>query len=151
MIDDIINYIDNIIIKIDASNRHKLANKVQIYHNLVSCITLIYIFFAPISFDFYFSLILLFQSFHWIIFKGECIINYIEQKLINTNYKLGDNPGYDGNPYPMISLIFQLAILFCITIIFYRNNNNLTKIIMTIVLIFISYALLWRIFKKYLN
>lgn len=33
-----------------------------------------------------------FTFFHWKLFKDECIINYLEKKVLNPEYKLGDDP-----------------------------------------------------------
>jgi hypothetical protein len=83
------------------------------------------------------------QSLHWLLLKCECIISYIEKKLINIEYKLGDNPGYDIFNKSII-LLLDLISLTIIFILFYRNNN-ITKIIIIIVMIITAYVSIWKI------
>ena len=70
--------------------------------NLIHCLFPIYAFLYPVFFrsklgDHIYLGVILTITIQWVILKNECIINYIEKKRIDPNYKLGDNdydPGF---------------------------------------------------------
>ena len=49
------------------------------------------IFYNFNKYDIYLLLFLLFVRLHWFFLKGECILSYIEKKVMLPNYKLGDD------------------------------------------------------------
>lgn len=150
MIDGIINYIDNLIININIQKRKNLAILIRIIHMTFTYgFIIFYILFAPITFDFYISLILLLQSFHWLFFKCECIFSYIEKKLININYNLGEDPSHDIFTSTFTFVLDFIA--FIIIIILFNRNQNITKVIIIIVIIITIYVNVWKFFCKKIN
>ena len=150
MIDDIINYIDNLIINLNKKKRTILAISIRIFHMIITYVFIIlYILFAPITFDFYLSLIMLLQSLHWLFLKCECIFSYIEKKLININYKLGEDPSHDIFNQTF-TLILDFIVLIIILILFNRNKN-ITKVIIILILIITIYVNIWKFFCKKIN
>lgn len=138
-----IQYIDNIIINMNKEERHITIFFLHIFHWLITdVIILIYILTIPVYYDFYLILILIFQAIHWLILKNECIISYIEKKLINVNYNLGDNISlnpfedfiYNKNKLVINSKNIILPLILFI-ILFYRNKNK--KIIYLLLFAFI--------------
>ena len=68
----------------------------------------------------YYDLILaayIFINIHWAVLKGECILNYIEKKSKDCDYKLGDEPDVVViNPIMFIIGIFAVISILYITI-----------------------------------
>ena len=105
----------------------------QFIHLLVDLFVMTYAFIFNSIYDIYFICFLLSQIFHWELLKNECIISYIEKKIINPNYELGSYPFWS----PHRQLFFNnytnsLRILFIIgglIYIIYRNKKYYIKII----------------------
>jgi hypothetical protein len=117
--------------------------------NLVSGIHLInelfvstYVFIFNKKYDIYYIIYILLIITHWIILNNECVISYIEKKLINKDYILGDqpfeHPYHNFLPIYIINLLEGLKFLNLI-IIFVRNRDN--KLIIFIMLIIFGYIL----------
>jgi hypothetical protein len=112
--------------------------------------------FNPIN-DIYFCvsglIIILLQC----IFKGEDILSYIEKKMIDPSYNLGENinkhPYYDvyyihnGIDYSIIKDIFWLITIFIL--IFYRKNHKYVKFGLVIMILFVFYSKFLDFIKKY--
>jgi hypothetical protein len=67
----------------------------------------------------YYDLILagyIFINIHWAVLKGECILNYLEKKSRDCNYKLGDQPDMILNPFTLIVQILSIITILYITI-----------------------------------
>lgn len=75
-------------------------------HILPVIITIIYI--NETKYDIYILLFILLIKIHWFFLKGECLISYIEKKIVLDNYKLGDD-------------------LYCIPINYLLNLNYIYK------------------------
>lgn len=110
-----------------------------------------YIFIFPKKYDIYFTLYLLIIILHWVLLKNECILTYIEKKLIDKNYKLGSSPYY--HPYHSIVpkcfiYLFEFLKIVNILVILYRNYYN--KYIYICMLFIIGY-IFFNIYKKYLK
>lgn len=145
---NIIQTIDNAIININYQERKFLIKFVHVFHWLITDVFLFtYILLAPAYYDFYMILLLAGQSIHWTIFEDECIINYIEKKIINVKYVLGDNIGYSpGDDYIYnnnellinFKLIWLPLILFII--LFYRNRNKKIIYLLTLIFIILVYS-----------
>jgi hypothetical protein len=76
-------------------------------------------------------------AIHWAILKDECLISYIEKKVINNKYVLGEN-----GDLPFLSLInyenlpiIKFILFFSIFNIMYRNM--FTKDRNTIIFLFL--------------
>ena len=102
-------------------------------HLCIDLICMFYIFLFNPIYDIYFCGFILLQTFHWILLKNECSLSYIEKKLINPNYKLGEDPKwiphYDTfyNSYTKISK--ALLILGGLSYVIYRNKQKYIKLI----------------------
>jgi len=110
-----------------------------------------YIFFFSPKYDIYYTIYLLIIILHWILLKNECILTYIEKKLIDKNYILGSKPYY--HPYHSIIpkfliYLFEILKVINILVIFYRNYYN--KYIYISILFIIGY-IFFNIYKKYLK
>lgn len=66
-------------------------------HYTVLCFMTLYPFLFSKRFDFYYIIIAFNVFISWKIFRGECILSYLEKKYMNSNYNLGDDPM--RNPY----------------------------------------------------
>jgi len=127
----------------------------QLIHLLVDLFVMTYAIIFNSIYDIYFICFILSQILHWGLLKNECIISYIEKKIIDPNYELGSQPFWS----PHRQLFFNnytnsLRILFIIgglIYIIYRNKKIYIKI-------FTIFAIsLWLYFNfsvpkiKYLN
>jgi len=104
-----------------------------------------YIFISNPLYDIYYSGFILFQTIHWIILKNECIISYIEKKMIDPNYVLGKNPKwlphYDVFYNDYTKIMKASFILGSLAFISLRNKLNIKIIcIFSIILwVFLTY------------
>ena len=126
-----------------------LLNLIQLIHILNEIFLSIYIFIFSKKYDIYFTIYLVIIAIHWLFIKNECIISYIEKKLINNNYILGSKPFY--HPFRNLMpkyLIYLLDIMKFINIIvvLIRNYNN--KYIYSGLLFVIGY-IFYNCYKNY--
>jgi hypothetical protein len=89
----------------------------------------------PQKYDIFYALYILLLIVLKLIFRYECIINYFDKKLLDSNYVLGSNPKFVpyksklyGDSPQLISFINCLIILNLI-IIFSRNKSHFTKLV----------------------
>lgn len=75
-------------------------------HWIPKIIRLLYI--NNTKYDIYLLLFMLLIKIHWFFLKDECILSYIEKKLVLDNYKLGDD-------------------IYCIPIDYFFNINYIYK------------------------
>lgn len=70
-----------------------ISKLLSIIHILIVYIPLILriIFYNVTKYDIYLLLFILTIRLHWFFFKGECILNYFEKKIVIPNYKIGDD------------------------------------------------------------
>jgi hypothetical protein len=124
-----------------------LINIIKIIHIIHEIFLSTYIFIFNKKYDIYFVIYIFILSSHWIILKNECILSYIEKKLMDKNYKLGvepyNHPYYKELPTEIIK-IFNILKLINILYVAYRNIYN--KYIL--ILIFISFILIIYSYNK---
>jgi hypothetical protein len=81
-----------------------------------------------------------FIIFHWLFFKGECLLAYLYKKILNNNYELGSDLELDDFNYLfgeyniLIRNISRIFILLNMYIIYKRNDNYGCTIIIFIIL-----------------
>ena len=108
-----------------------------------------YVFlFKTNKYDLYYSIYLFIIFLHWLLFKNECIISYLEKKSIDKNYVLGskpfEHPYRESIPSTIIAINIILKI-YNIIIVIYRNINNYFIIMsLTIVLLYMLYNYLQK-------
>ena len=124
----------------------------QIFHTILTLFTALFPHIYT-TYDIYYLIYILIVALQWYIFKGECLITYLEKKTLDSSYKLGDKPTY--SPFYDIIGHSVMALLNSIyfinfSLIIYRNldNKHLYLIIFfivstTIINIIVSYK-----FKK---
>ena len=119
---------------------------VQFCHLFVDIFNSIYIFIFPPIYDIYFSLWMFSVTLHWALLKRECILSYIEKKLINPKYKLGDDPynlPYQAIYYNKYTLSIKwLSLFIALCVIIYRNIENALITSMCILALLLSYVFL---------
>jgi len=114
---------------------------VQIFHIINEILLSFYILIFPHKYDIYYMIYLLIISIHWMFFKNECILSYIEKKSLDFKYKLGDNPYYhpfqDNIPKIIINIlnIFKFISMMYVIIYNYMKQNYIVFYIGIIVLI----------------
>ena len=129
-----------------------LLNLIKLFHYLNDLFLGFYIFiFTTNKYDIYYSLYFLLIVLHWNFFKNECILSYLEKKISNKNYQLGDNPYY--LPYRKNNKIFFYIIDFLkylnLIIIMIRNINNSKILLINIINIIIHIMYKLNNFKKF--
>jgi hypothetical protein len=119
---------------------------IHFFHLLVDIFNSIYIFIFPPIYDIYFSLWMFLVTLHWALLKRECILSYIEKKLINPKYKLGDDPynlPYQDIYYNKYTLSIKwLSLFIALCVIIYRNIENALITSMCILALLLSYVFL---------
>ena len=124
-----------------------LLATVQLIHFFIDAICMFYIFvFSPI-YDIYFCGFIFLQTIHWGLLKNECIVSYLEKKLINPNYALGDKPKwiphYKIYHNKFTILLKAVLILGALLFVIFRNRNN------NIPYICVGAILLWLYFTYF--
>jgi hypothetical protein len=106
-----------------------------VIHMLCEFFLCLYVFILPKNFDIYYALYILLLIVLKLIFKYECIINYFDKKILDSNYTLGSDPKhipykkklYYDNQY--FILFINILILINLLLIFMRNKNNNIKLL----------------------
>ncbi len=90
---------------------------IKVLHYMVYLIPMLYVLLSKSTS--YYDLILagyIFITIHWAVLKGECILNYLEKKMKNCDYKLGDKPDEDTlNPIMLIIGGLSIATILYIS------------------------------------
>lgn len=91
-------------------NNILLSKCLVIIHAFIHILPLIVkiIYFNETKYDIYILLFILLIKIHWFFLKGECILSYIEKKLVLDNYKLGDD-------------------IYCVPMNYFFNSNFIYK------------------------
>ena len=114
---------------------------VQFMHLIIDIFCMFYIFLFDPLYDIYFCGFILFQTIHWIVLKNECIVSYIEKKLIDKSYVLGDDPKwvphYDTFYNKYSKWMKAVLIIGALLYVIFRNKKKYIK------LICISAIVLW--------
>jgi hypothetical protein len=124
----------------------------QLFHTVLTLFTAIFPHIYQ-KYDLYYIIYLFIVTLQWYIFKGECLITYLEKKTLNPSYKLGDDatysPFYDIIGKSVISLLNSIYFIN-FALIIYRNldNKNLYKIIFGIICITIINILVYYKYKN---
>jgi hypothetical protein len=109
-----------------------LLEVVKFVHFLIDVFLCAYIFIFSLVYDFYYAAFLLVQTLHWASLKNECIITYIEKKLIDPNYILGSNikhlPHNETYHNDVTLTIKAILILSTLMIITYRSKSVISKV-----------------------
>ena len=120
---------------------------IQLMHFLIDGFNMSYVFLFNPIYDIFFVTWILSQTIHWGLLQNECIISYIEKKLINPKYKLGENPKwiphYDVYYNKYTIMLKSILILGGLTYIFARSKKNNIKIIC------VSAIILWIYFTYF--
>lgn len=120
---------------------------IQLIHFFIDAFCMFYIFLFNPVYDIYYGSFILLQTMHWGALKNECIVSYVEKKLINQDYTLGDKPKWipHYNVYHNKFTIYLKAILILGTLSFiiFRNRKN------NIPYICVSAIILWLYFTYY--
>jgi hypothetical protein len=129
-----------------------LLKIIQLIHILNEIFLSTYVFIFPKIYDIYYTIFLIIIILHWIFLKNECILSYIEKKIIDKNYILGTNPYY--HPYHMavskyFIYLFEIFKFINIFIVLYRNFNN--KFIFISMLLIIGFYIFHFIIKLIKN
>ena len=110
-----------------------LLGLMQLCHFFVDCFNMSYVFLFNPIFDIYFVIWLLLQTIHWGVLKNECIVSYIEKKLLNPNYELGSKPRWIPHYkiyYNKFTITLKsILILGGLSYIIYRNKSKKIRFI----------------------
>jgi hypothetical protein len=110
-----------------------LLGIIQLIHFLIDSFNMSYIFIFSAIYDIYFVSWILLQTIHWGLLKNECIVSYIEKKLINPQYTLGENPKwiphYDVYYNKFTITLKSILILGGLLFIIIRSKTKNTRII----------------------
>lgn len=97
----------------------------EIFHIFLDFWFMFYIFFFNSFYDIYYAGLIFAQTIHWYLLKNECILSYLEKKMIDPNYELGSDvywaPHYDllNKDVKILKSAFVISTLI---FIFFRNN-----------------------------
>lgn len=108
-------------------------------------------FFRTNKYDLYFTIYIFLIFLHWILLKNECILSYLEKKLIDKDYILGSKP-YDHpfeNIFPKYVLyIFIILKILNIIVVLLRNLRNIFIVIMILFILINQLVNLYIKYKK---
>ena len=117
---------------------------IQYFHLFIDIIQPLYLilFFNNKKYDIYFLGFISTIILHWTLLKNECILSYLEKKIMDKNYKYGDRP-YE-HPYRKIIPDFYMKILdnlkkLTLGVVFLRNLNNIYLFIFTLIILIIKH------------
>jgi len=98
------------------------------------------------KYDYIYFIFVYFIILHWLLFKGECLLEYLYKKILDNNYELGSNLelgdfNYLFGEYNIfIRNISRIFILLNMYIIYKRNDNyGCLIIIFILLLIFVKH------------
>ena len=98
------------------------------------------------KYDYIYFIFLYFIILHWLLFKGECLLEYLYKKILDNNYEIGTNLELGDFNYLfgeyniLIRNISRIFILLNMYIIYKRNDNyGCMIIIFILLLIFVKY------------
>jgi len=110
-----------------------LLGVIQFIHFLIDSFNMTYIFIFSAVYDIYFVIWIFLQTVHWGLLKNECIVSYIEKKMIDPNYELGENPKwiphYDIYYNKYTITLKSILIIGTLLFIFIRSKSINTRII----------------------
>lgn len=133
---------------ISVEIKYKFLYVLQLIHLFIDFFCMFYIFIFNPIFDIYFCGFIFFQTIHWIALKNECIVSYIEKKIINPGYVLGENtkwiPHYDAFYNETLKTLKALLIIGGLSYVMFRNDNNIIRALC------VSAILLW-IYLTYIH
>jgi hypothetical protein len=124
-----------------------LFNILRILHILNDLFVSLYIFiFRTTKYDIYYLSYVMLIYVHWFIFNGECLLSYMEKKLLDIKYKMGDDifySPYRNNFNKYFLLTIDYLKIFNLCVIFYRNikDNIILLLLLLIILTKILYDL----------
>jgi len=120
-------------ITLTDTNKKKILYVLQIIHLFIDFFCIFYIYIFNPIYDIYFCGFILLQTLHWALLKNECIVSYIEKKLIDPNYELGSQPKwiphYDAFYNKFLKTIKAVCILGGLIYVMFRNDNNIIRAI----------------------
>lgn len=106
-----------------------LLYNITLFHIFIDVFLMSYIFIFSRIYDIYYCSFVLLQTIHWGLLKNECIISYVEKKLINSDYQLGDNvkwhPHEEYHSNQHIITLKAILILGTLLYIIFRNKKNI--------------------------
>jgi amino acid permease len=89
------------------------------------------------------------MTFHWLIFRNECILSVIEKKLENSKYILGTDPYkhiYRDVCPKYIFVITSILLFVNLFVVLYRSSDSklITFLIIISIIIIIYYKLIYK-------
>ena len=115
---------------------------VELFHFINELFISFYIFiFRTNKYDNIYVLYIFLIVLSWLFLKNECIISYIEKKLLDNTYKLGNLPYI--HPYQTyypknLQTILRFFKFLNFVVILFRNTKNIYIILMTILIFIIQ-------------
>lgn len=97
-------------------------------HIAISLSIILYPFLAPKTYDGIFLVTLLAVGLHWMLFKGECILSYVEKRMFYSDYNMGDAPVHQWwcdqlsiGAVLTVIWVFMLGVNISIMLVLLRN------------------------------
>ena len=81
-------------------------------HSMIFLFNLLYVFMFDKKYDLLYIALFNFMIVHWLFFKNECILSYVEKKIMDKNYKLGD----EIFSHPYSDILFDKKIMYILTV-----------------------------------
>ena len=117
---------------------------IKFIHTLNEFFFMFYVFiFKNNKYDIYYAIYFFFIFIHWLLLNNECILSYIEKKILDKDYILGNSPYSHPlmEEIPLSVLITNhLLKLYNIIVVVFRNKKNyFIIIVLTIIFMYQSY------------
>jgi hypothetical protein len=82
-------------------------------HSAIMFFNLFYIFLFDKKYDLIYLILFNFIIVHWIFFKNECALSYLEKKILDKNYKLGN----EIFSHPFTDILFDHKVMYVVFMI----------------------------------
>jgi hypothetical protein len=119
---------------------------VRLLHTTIYFLFAFYIFvFTTPKYDMLYIILFLIILLNWILFRGECILDYVEKVLMNSSYKIGTSiydHVYLNIIHPKLIILLNILVLINIVMIIWRARN--LNIVWKVILIVIISTLILR-------
>ena len=97
---------------------------VKTIHVLFGVLLLTHLFIGSPTNDLVFLIAYHGMLLSWYIFKGECLLMYVESRLMYPSYKLGENPHLQDQSYGKLNIFIHAIFFFISVFVCYRYLSS---------------------------
>ena len=119
----------------------------KVLHASFGIFMLVYPFAFHKDWDFLFLAAYFGMVLSWLVFKKECIFNYVESNIVDPSYRLGDDPYLQSRVFPHVFVLLHVYWYLLSIFILHRYlrryfNPHLSSISTALVSLFTTFNLI---------